>query len=97
MLYSLPKQATRSVRSCAKRVGRRGLRIRKNRRDTRRLFSPGRNEERGKPKFALRRSKSRGYGYKCLSRGHGRNVARYSANVRPFYGLTRPEIDAVRG
>ncbi len=31
------------------------------------------------------------------TRSHGRNVARYSANVRPFYGLTRPEIDAVRG
>jgi hypothetical protein len=30
-------------------------------------------------------------------RGPGRNVARYSANVRPFYGLTRPEIDAVLG
>ena len=34
---------------------------------------------------------------KCLSRDHGRNVARYGANVRPFYDLTRPEIDAVRG
>jgi hypothetical protein len=38
--------AIASIRSCAKRVGRRSLRIRENRRDTRRLFSPGRNEDR---------------------------------------------------
>ena len=31
------------------------------------------------------------------TRSHGRNVARYGANVRPFYGLTRPEIDEVWG
>jgi hypothetical protein len=54
--------AIASIRSCAKRVGRRGLRVTKNRRGTGALSALGRNEERVGPEFALRRSKSRGYG-----------------------------------
>src|ERR1019366_1336164 len=41
--------------------------------------------------------KIKGLWVKCLSRGHGRNVARYGANVRRFYAVTGRQIDPVWG
>jgi hypothetical protein len=60
------------------------------------FVSMGLNDSGVEPQICATTLKIKGLWVNCLSRGHGRNVARYGANVRPFYDLTRPEIDAVR-
>jgi hypothetical protein len=49
------------------------------------------------PKFALQRSKTRGLWGEMPTRGHGRNVARYGANVSRFTLLPDAKLTSFEG